>query len=77
MMMNEVMLIKTLITATLDLAKRQNCDGKNYDDDDDDEMNDHHHHHDVDCCSDGGAKDDGCDCNGEADMMMCIVYCCC
>ena len=68
MIMNEVMLIKTLITATLNLAKRQNCDGKNYDDDDDD---------DVDCCSDGGAKDDGCDCNGEADMMMCIVYCCC
>ena len=34
MMMNEVMLIKTLITATLNLAKRRNCDGKNHDDDD-------------------------------------------
>ena len=32
-MMDEVMLIKTLITATLNFAKRQNCDGKNYDDD--------------------------------------------
>ena len=40
MMMNEVMLIKTLITATLDLAKRQNCDGKNYDDDDEDDEED-------------------------------------
>ena len=32
-----VMLIKTLITAPLNLAKRRNCDGKNHDDDNDDD----------------------------------------
>ena len=35
-----VMLIKTLITAPLNLAKRRNCDGKNHDDDDDDNDDD-------------------------------------